>query len=143
MRPDCDKISNGEWCALKVASTVLEGESGVTPQPYLETYTNGDMKTTTDRRRCTATPIAKAWDLAKKLDNSEKLELMAMLIESVRPAMSTALLKPYTMEELHERIAQAETNIATERTVPHEESMRKWKEKIALKKQELEMVEAV
>ena len=50
------------------------------------------MATTTARRR-TATPFTKAWNLAKKLDNSEKLELVAMLIDSVR------LIKPTPMDE--------------------------------------------
>ena len=42
------------------------------------------MEATTARRRRTVKPITKAWNLAKKLDNSEKLELVAMLIDSVR-----------------------------------------------------------
>lgn len=100
------------------------------------------METTTVRRR-TVSPIAKAWNEAKKLDNSQKLELMAMLIESVKPTLDTPPLPPYTIEELHERIAQAEANITAGRTIPHDESMRRWKEKIAVKKQELEMVDAV
>ena len=40
---------------------------------------------TTVRRRRTASPITRAWNLAKKLDNSEKLELVTMLIESFKP----------------------------------------------------------
>ena len=43
------------------------------------------MATTTARQR-TANPFTRAWNLAKKLDDSEKLELMAMLIDSVKPA---------------------------------------------------------
>ena len=47
------------------------------------------MEATTARRRRTVKPITKAWNLAKKLDNSEKLELVAMLIDSVRVVKST------------------------------------------------------
>ena len=43
------------------------------------------MEATTVRRRITVTAFTKAWNLAKKLDNSEKLELVTMLIESVKP----------------------------------------------------------
>ena len=42
-------------------------------------------------RRNTATPVARAWDVVKVLDNSQKLELMIMLIESVKPIQTTTL----------------------------------------------------
>lgn len=42
-------------------------------------------------------------------------------------------LRPFTMEELNARIDQAEVNVAAGRTTTHEESMRRWKEKIARK----------
>ena len=43
------------------------------------------MEATTARRRRTVQPITRAWNLAKKLDDSEKLELVTMLIDSVKP----------------------------------------------------------
>ena len=52
-------------------------------------------------------------------------------------------LKPYTIEELHARIAEAEANIAAGKTIPHEEVMRRSRERLAQKRQELEMAEAV
>ena len=52
-------------------------------------------------------------------------------------------LRPYTMQELNARIDQAEANVAAGRTIIHEESMRRWKEKIARKKLDLEMADAV
>ena len=52
-------------------------------------------------------------------------------------------LRPYTMAELNARIDQAEANVAAGKTITHEESMRRWKEKIARKKLDLEMSDAV
>ena len=52
-------------------------------------------------------------------------------------------LKRYTLEELNAMIDQSEADIAAGRTVSHEESMRRWKTKVARQKQELEMIEAV
>lgn len=68
------------------------------------------MEAATARRRRTVKPIMKAWNLAKKLDNSEKLELVAMLIDSVRVVKSTSLDEEfadmdkelYTPEEAYE-----------------------------------------
>ena len=54
---------------------------------------------TTVRRRRTASPITRAWNLAKKLDNSEKLELVSMLIESVKPIQTTTLFDTPLEEE--------------------------------------------
>ncbi len=53
-------------------------------------------------------------------------------------------LKPYTLEELHARIDKAEANIAAGKTIPHEESMRRWREKLAhMKQHKPEMAEAL
>ena len=72
------------------------------------------MATITKRR--TATPFAKAWNQAKKLDNSEKLQLITMLAESVRPAVTVPMLDEpaeefsdmdkefYTPEEAYELV---------------------------------------
>ena len=52
--------------------------------------------------------------------------------------------KPYTLEEINTMLDLAEADIAAGRTTPHEESMRRWKDKLASKKQqEKEMVETV
>jgi hypothetical protein len=45
----------------------------------------------TVRKRRTATPITRVWNMAKKLENSEKLELVTMLIESFKPIQTTTL----------------------------------------------------
>ena len=47
-------------------------------------------------------------------------------------------LKPYTMEELNARIDKAEREIAAGLGTPHEEVMRRSREKLARKKQELD-----
>ena len=69
------------------------------------------MEATTTTRRRTSTPFTKAWNQAKKLDNSEKLELVAMLIDSVRPAVAESrkprLYDPETGEDLNEETMQA------------------------------------
>ena len=51
-------------------------------------------------------------------------------------------LKPYTIEELHERIARAEADIDAGHTTSHEEVMRQWEEELA-REEALEMAEAV
>ena len=43
-------------------------------------------------------PIAKAWNIAKKLDDSQKLQLVTMLVESVKP-IQTRPLADIPMEE--------------------------------------------
>ena len=97
------------------------------------------MEATTVKRRRAASPIAKAWDLAKKLDNSQKLELMAMLIESVKPAVAKTeeiddeeySLRPFTMEELNARIDQAEAEIAAGLGIDDEDVWRELEEEFA------------
>ena len=48
------------------------------------------MGAMTTRRR-TTTSFTKVWNQAQKLDNSEKLELVAMLIDSVKPIQTRPL----------------------------------------------------
>ena len=49
----------------------------------------------------------------------------------------------YTQAELNAMLDMAEADIAAGRTIPHEESMRRWKEKLANEENALEMAEAV
>ena len=69
------------------------------------------METTTTRRRCTATPFTKAWNQAKKLDDSEKLQLITLLAESVKSAVTAPhkprLYDPETGEYLNDETMQA------------------------------------
>ena len=75
------------------------------------------MATTTARRR-TSQPIMKAWDAVKGLGYSDKLELVTMIIESVKAdkaddmSMEQMLegypYKRYTMDEINAMLDKAE-----------------------------------
>ena len=43
------------------------------------------MATTTARRRQTVHPMSYYWDVVKDMDDSQKLQLVTMLVESVQP----------------------------------------------------------
>lgn len=57
-------------------------------------------------------PVSHYWGLLKGLDNSQKLELASMLIDSVKPAAAKAAqddpLRPYTMAEIDAMLDEAE-----------------------------------
>ena len=69
------------------------------------------MEATTTKRKCTATPFTRAWNQAKKLDDSEKLQLITLLAESVKPAVTAPhkprLYDPETGEYLNDETMQA------------------------------------
>ena len=113
------------------------------------------MAKTTARRR-TAEPIARVWKLAKDLNYSEKLELVTMLIDSVKPKNADDLTmeemlegypyKRYTKAELNAMLDEAEANFAAGLGIPHEEVMREMDEEIERWEQEdlkLQMAEAI
>jgi len=67
------------------------------------------MEATRTRRR-TATPFTKAWNQVKKLNDSEKLQLITLLAESVKPAVVPSkprLYDPETGEYLNDETMQA------------------------------------
>ena len=81
----------------------------------------------------------KAWNAVKGLDYSDKLELVTMIIESVKADKADEeeySLRPFTMEELNARIDQAEAEIAAGLGTPHEEVMREMDEEIERWEQE-------
>ena len=49
------------------------------------------MEATTTKRMRATSPVTRAWNVAKKLDDSQKLELVAILIESVKPIQTRPL----------------------------------------------------
>ena len=113
------------------------------------------MATTTARRR-TAEPIARVWKLAKDLNYSEKLELVTMLIDSIKPKNADDLTmeemlegypyKRYTKAEINAMLDEAEAEIAAGKGTPHEEVMREMDEEIERWEQEdlkLQMAEAI
>ena len=64
----------------------------------------------TTRRRHTATPFTRVWNQAKKLDDGEKLQLITLLAESVKPAVTPRkprLYDPETGEYLNDETMQA------------------------------------
>ena len=101
------------------------------------------MATTTARRR-TRHPMSYYREMVQDMDDSQKLELVSILIESVKPAVAKAVeaddeeysLRPFTMEELNARIDQAEAEIAAGLGTPHEEVMREMDEEIERWEQE-------
>ena len=78
------------------------------------------MATTT--RRHSTHPMSYYWDVVKDMDDSQKLELVTMLIESVKPKVAEDLsmeqmlegypYKRYTKEEINAMIDKAEDEIA-------------------------------
>ena len=105
------------------------------------------MATTTTRRRGASHPISHYWGLVKDKDDSQKLQLITMLAESVKPAVTKKQdseehsLKPYTMEEINARIDQAERESAAGLGQDSEEMFRELEDEFAYN--DLEMVEAV
>ena len=98
------------------------------------------MEAGTATRQRKAQPFSYYWDIVKTMDDSQKLQLIAVLAESIRPAKAAAdeeySLRPFTMEELNARIDQAEADIAAGLGTPHEEVMREMDEEIKRWEQE-------
>ena len=77
------------------------------------------------------------WNLVKDMDDSQKLELVTMLIESVKPKITaTPPMKRYTMDDINAMIDEAERQIAAGETIPDEEVWRKYDEELAFEEQE-------
>lgn len=94
------------------------------------------------------------WGVVKDMDDSQKLELVTMLIESVKPTVAQPPMKRYTMDEINAMLDEAEADFAAGKGIPHEEVMREWDEELErweqedinerrLPQQELEMAEVV
>ena len=105
-------------------------------------------------------PISHYWGLVKGLDNSLKLELATMLIDSVKPMLTASThdttteedfpvikkeyLKPYTMEEINAMLDEAEANFAAGKGIPDEEAWEEWEEDFArMEQKHYELTEAV
>ena len=86
------------------------------------------------------------WGLVKDLDDSLKLELVSMLIDSVKPAVAeskrgASAQKPYTIKELHQMVAEGEQQFAEGQWQDSEDMFRELEEEFA--HEEVEMTEAV
>ena len=96
------------------------------------------------------------WSVVKDMDDSQKLELVTMLVNSVKPKVADDLTteemlegypyKRYTKAELNAMLDEAEAEIAAGGGTPHEEVMREMDEEIERWEQEdlkLQMAEAI
>ena len=92
------------------------------------------MATRTARRR-SIHPMSYYWGVVKDMDDSQKLELITLLAESVKPQMTTVPMKRYTKEELNAMLDESEADIAAGRVTDHEELMREWEEELAREEQ--------
>ena len=119
------------------------------------------MATTTARKR-QSRPMSYYWDVVKDMDDSQKLELVTMLVESVKPAikreqsdasidyaereqarpevkpkmMAPPPMKRFTMDEINAMLDEAEADFAAGKGIPHEEVMREWDEELERWEQE-------
>ena len=66
------------------------------------------MPTTTARIESTSHPISYYWNVVRDMDDQQKLELVTMLIDSVKPSLGHQPLRPYTMKELDAMLDEAE-----------------------------------
>ena len=85
---------------------------------------------TTSARRHNAHPVSYYWNQVKDLDNSQKLELISILAESMKPSARSEekgdedySLRPYTMEEVNAMLDEAEAEIAAGKGTSNEEVM--------------------
>ncbi len=95
------------------------------------------------------------WGVVKDMDDSQKLELVTMLVESVKPKMvAPPPMKRFTMDEINAMLDEAEADFAAGKGIPDEEVWREWNEELErweqeeldesrLHQQELEMAEIV
>ena len=110
------------------------------------------MATTTARRR-SAHPMSYYWSVVKDMDDSQKLELVTMLVNSVKPKVADDLTmeemlegypyKRYTKAELNAMLDEAEAEIAAGGGIDDEDAWDDLEEELALEKQELEMTQSV
>ena len=71
------------------------------------------------------------WNVVKDMNDSQKLELITLLAESVKTSeKDVPPMKRYTMEEINAMLDEAEADFAAGKGIPHEEMMREWDEEI-------------
>ena len=84
------------------------------------------------------------WGVVKDMDDSQKLELVTMLIESVKSTVAPSPMKHYTLDDINALIAEAESEIAAGIGTTHEDVMREWDEELEREEhEEFEMAEAL
>ena len=110
------------------------------------------MATVTARRQQPTHPLSYYWNVVKDMDDSQKLELIAILAESIRPTAVKGMvtcsedepLPRYTLKEMNDLLDEAEANFAAGLGIPHEEVMREMDVEIKRwEQEELEMAERI
>ena len=101
------------------------------------------IMTTTTRRRRTAHPMSYYRNMVKDMDDSQKLELVSFIIDSLKPTVAPQPMRRYTMEEINAMIDESERDIAEGRVYDFDEAMDELEKEFAAEDRELEMAEAV
>lgn len=99
-----------------------------------------DATITTKR---TMMPVTKVWNQAKRLNDSEKLELITLLASSVKPMDSNRNVQPYTKTELEARIKKSEQQFANGQYQDFDTALDELEREFAEEDRELEMAEAI
>lgn len=98
------------------------------------------------RSKSDVTSFTKAWNQAKNLDDSQKLRLIALLAESVKPANDDAMsmeqmlegypYRRYTKAELNAMLDEAEARFEAGLGIPDEDAWDDLEEELALQEEE-------
>lgn len=102
------------------------------------------MEATTTKRRRNLHPISHYWNMVKDLDDSQKLELIAMLAENIKSATTKTgvegeedyPLHRYTLKEMNALLDEAEANFAAGKGIPDEEAWDDLDEELACQERE-------
>ncbi|MBR4676958.1 MAG: hypothetical protein IKO99_03040 [Bacteroidales bacterium] len=107
------------------------------------------METLT-KKRTAAPQVSTYWDEVQKwnLNNAQRYELGLMLLGSLEPVFVESeeeedFPMPYTIEELHARIAESEKQFAAGEYMDFDEAMDEIESELKIEEPELEMAEAV
>ena len=81
-------------------------------------------------------PVSYYWNIVKEMDDSQKLELMAFIIDSMKnrcpaKAEQTDDFRPYSMAEIDAMLDEAEAEISAGKGIPDEEVWKKYEEEFA------------
>lgn len=84
------------------------------------------------------------WNVVKDMDDSQKIELIAILAESIRPTTAKSMetdseddpLPRYTLKEMNALLDKAEANFAAGRGIPDDEAWDDLDEELAHQGQE-------
>ena len=93
--------------------------------------------------RSTTSPVARAWTMVKDLNGSQKLELVSIIIDSLKNAEVTSSIQHYTMDEINAMIDQSERDIAEGRVYDFDEAMDELEREFAEEDRELAMAEVL